>query len=260
MTRAAFAAALWAACLAAAPAHAAPKPALEVSASSGAVKVTLELSSAKIKVGGSLWYRATLTNVGKAAIGVYDRIFLNPQRILDNYNSHLDTFLEAVGPDGKQVEGRPASYILPLLNGEFGHMGPLPDRPPDPKGDRERAEVKQGVVASWKAARWPEATVREWLGLYESGYSKSGASEKEIFMARLEPGKSIATPPWRYVGDKEYRELDPRVSGEPVAGFAELWFWDFRKPGKYKVRAVHRRVYQGAVTATTPWLEVTVTP
>lgn len=102
---------------------------VEVSATSGPVKLTLAVYKTRLKVGENVRARLTVTNVGKKAFALDDFLF-NPKQdphagLHRNTASKSGTFLEALDQDGKPM---PQVFHMDTVGWEECEPGKAPVR------------------------------------------------------------------------------------------------------------------------------------
>lgn len=207
--------------------------ALTATAKKGPVQVTLRLHKSKVKLGRSLWYRLELKNVGKKALRVEDRVFLDPWAIYKNSRIKSGLYLEVLDPDGEPLTVRAGGdrqrYDWQPPAGEDYSFTPA-----------ERAEIVS-LKEKWKreGKSLQEIAIAEgsWL---DSLVDKKNLAEridprKQLWLA---PGRSTATVAWSDRGPGQYvgREDDDVAL---AAGYTQLWTYALLSPGKYRVRAVY---------------------
>ena len=217
---------------AAAPSRAAEPtaPAVELTASSGPVKITLRLLKTKVKVGESLQYQLRLTNVGKKPMEVPDTIFEDPWAIVGNFRARMDLFLVILDTKGKPLD----TWMTAPPGPEFDGTPPYWSEDPKEQKEalaKERELRKQGLS---------ETEVR--LALHEWGHQRQAAKvppPQEPERRILKPGETLTTRPWAY--DDGFTQARGEPVPKPIDPFAELILFRFHKPGRYRLCAIYER-------------------
>ena len=230
-----------------------PKAEKEVTARKGSIQLTLRLYKTKLKKEyfSNLWYQLELKNVGKKAIFIADKLFEDPKYMWDASRARYGVYIEVTEPDWK------------LMDAHMGELhGHLVYKPFSPE-DKKKVKV---AVAKWKS----EGLSPQQIDLELLGFETSDDKQKRLHPkpqgAMLEPGETLATPPWLSPDSRE-------VGKSPVESFTELDAYLFYRPGKFKIRAVYvKGLRQRAVkkvnkslddyviSVATPRIEVEILP
>lgn len=190
-----------------------------VSAQKGPLKLTLTLYSDRVPRGGPLWFRLTVTNVGKKPFEIDDPLFA-PYFLDDGEN-----FIDYLSDPFKKKN----SFHLVVL---------------DDKG----TDVAQKYQTVWAMEMdpcigFPDNSFESEL-LSKAQRRKSRAEFKERAIAEkdfkatwkhlVKPGNSIETIAWSYHGYcKDERKNPPTPPGR----FAEFYGLDLSRPGRYRIFA-----------------------
>jgi hypothetical protein len=190
-----------------------------VSAQKGPLKLTLTLYSDKVPRNGPLWFRLTVTNVGKKPFTIDDPLFA--PYFLDDGENLIDYLSD---PFKKKN-----SFHLVVL---------------DDKG-REVAQKYQTVWAMEMdpCIGFPDNSFESEL-LSKAQRRKSRAQFKERAIAEkdfkanwkrlVSPGSSIETIAWSYHGYCKGERKNPPI---PPGRFAEFYGLDLSRPGHYRIFA-----------------------
>ncbi|MBI4677980.1 MAG: hypothetical protein HY748_10400 [Elusimicrobia bacterium] len=181
------------------------------------VKITLIARDAKVKVGGSFWYRIELRNMGP-----------EPIRWMD----HDWSFFK----HGKA-----------LSDWEF--------RMTLPNGKTKRMWVDRGVHCGAEEVREVRGMAKEARRKYIEDLEFHDKLEQGLDVT-LQPGETLVTRPWRYYGGFEYCDMvkrgedpDARIPGE----FREFPGLDpFENLGAYHIKAVWTRKSIGVLWPKPP--------
>ena len=189
-----------------------------VSAQKGPLKLTLTLYSDTVPRNGPLWFRLSVTNVGKKPFNINDPIFA-PYFLDDGKN-----FIDYLGT--AEQEG---FYIVVL----------------DAKGKRVGSDyLGTGLIVDIDPCLGPYEDSWPWYKLKESWkisgadqFAKREADEKKfksLWNQVVNPGESIETIAWSYHGLCDGQRMRPPT---PPGRFAEYYKLDLKKPGDYKIYA-----------------------
>ena len=188
---------------------------VSVSGRRGPVRLTLTLYSNKVQVGQPIWYRVTLTNIGKRRFGVYESAFCSDKKhFMEVLKSHDDIkrelFIVAIGSDGKR--------LMP-----YYRLQPRGGSSADIKYKRLGSDFKVLPEEKEDERHVPNP---EFFGGPLEGCPASNT---------LEPGQSLETPVWAFEGFGPGQRPNPPI---PPGHFAEMAQFEFKKPGNYRVYAV----------------------
>lgn len=217
------------------------------------------LRKVPIKVGEPLWIRIRLTNVGKKPMFVMDDLFTGP----DDFQKTLEAGRYGVsvvitGPDGNKVPWQSTKEI-------FGMQCPENDptsseyRPTPQPGQNPKEKVQ---IEAWRKEGKSTREIYKLLNEQEAARRRREQTESKHPIARLEPGETISTRPWRYSG--KCKKDNARLPHQ-VGDFAELWNFHLDSPGTYKIRAIYsddpyRRSGGKPIEFKTPPIKITVLP
>ncbi|PIP83946.1 MAG: hypothetical protein CO113_14745 [Elusimicrobia bacterium CG_4_9_14_3_um_filter_62_55] len=222
-----------------------------VTASSGPVKMTLQVAKTTLSSKyPSLWIKLTLENIGTTHFPVVDLAFEDGP--MDLWYRHTTLKLEFGEVDKPPDDWNPNDEELPDADCWPGDSGKrfFADRDP----------------ALWYAFEQGGAqTLRRFI--------EEGVPTK-MWGPMLKPGESITTPPYAYQTlFSVWCEKQP--SPKPLGDFGEIPIYG-TKPGKYRLRAVHKMGREDwdegfkkamadigpprpeDVTFATPWITITV--
>ncbi len=187
-----------------------------VSAQKGPLKLTLTLYSDTVPRNGPLWFRLSVTNIGKKPFNINDPIFA-PYFLDDGKN-----FIDYLALNSGMKKG----FYLVVLDDKGKRVGanysgtpPLIDFDP---------------CTMWKYGNWPFskfADIRDDLAM------KRDLAEqkfKSFWPHVVSPGESIETIAWSYHGYCDSQRAHPPT---PPGRFAEYYKLDINQPGTYKIYA-----------------------
>ncbi len=231
----------------------------EVKASSGPVELTFLIYKTRIKLGESLWYQFRLRNIGSEQMIVVDRVFRSGWNLRKNINANFGTYIEIQDSNGQPL--RPAHrsdmHAHPIVNESSGLL------------EAVTPEAK-AAVAAWKKKGLSGLEIKR--NLAQLNANRAFVEADEPFRVELPPGGTIETKSWFEYHDSERlaHRQQPRAIGE----FAEIDVYDLESPGRYRIRAVYKRVpsayaknmrrngevYPDEVNFKTDWIGIEVIP
>lgn len=223
-----------------APARAVENP--SVSAKNGPIKLTLTLSSSKIKVGDPIWFRVGVTNVSDTPLRIFNCLVASDivdfaKELTSNTRAKRRIYLVVQDPDGQ------------VISDHFPH-GPI-DGCPEP-GDAEPGsadnhftevheppEVQRKVqqkVDGWAKQGLSQAQIQARLDKeYEQNNLKS-ATPPNCSGIDLQPHRTVESSTWVFKG---FCPDDRMIPPKPPGRFAELYQVQIEKPGRYRVFAIY---------------------
>lgn len=177
------------------------------------IRLTLIARDKKIKVGQTFWYRLEIQNVGREALKFFeDPSFLKNGRYYDLGRYEF----WAVQPDGQRHRMQLGNFADELTMGA---------RPPS-------AHKIPG------SENMSDAELRDYMRV---ATLRARASRR--LKVKLEPGETLLSAPWRWVGIPEHFkrvEAGLEVWTPPAGEFRELWTeFHFDKPGRYTITAYY---------------------
>jgi len=221
-----------------------PPPAVEVSGSSGSIRLTARILTTTLKVGDKLWAQLEYKNIGSTVIPVMDSLFEGDgleEEFLDDlatgfWNSRGAHFV-IIGPDGKRLPyGRENLRDYCYLKPETGDLardlwGEPRDATPGELAVIEKAEAEA------KRAGMDERGRRRLVQDALARYWKTVPNPRRIPRRRLNPGESAVSRPWPHplACVPDYGDLKVR----PRDGYMRFGGFRFEKPGRYRLRAVY---------------------
>lgn len=191
-----------------------------VSAQKGPLKLTLTLYSDTVPRGGPLWFRLTVTNVGKKPFNVNDPLFA-PYFLDDGKN-----FIDYLSLNSGMKKG----FYLAIFDDKGKWVGS------DYMGTGLIIDIDPCLGPYVGNVLWD--TLREsWKIKTADQFEKREADEKKfksLWNQVVNPGQSIETIAWSYHGLCDGQRPHPPT---PPGRFAEYYKLDLSKPGTYKVYA-----------------------
>lgn len=207
--------------------------AAEVAASSGPLRVTFRLLKDKIRLGEPLEVGVTLTNIGRERILITDAAFLGPAKRLED-RGHLKEPPYGLSVEVTDARGKRVPVKTPLLPGDTTLILP---RSHTPAESQDLADANKRVK-EWQAEGLSDTQIK--LKLFELSQEQASVRFHPPKPLWLKPDQSISLPPWRAPDDD-------RWPGPVPAGFTDLPYYAFPRPGKY-------RILLRALYGPTPWL------
>lgn len=236
----------------------------EVKASSGSIELTLLLHRTRIKAGESLWQQIRIRNVGAREIHVPSHIFNDPRELRGQSASGYGIYLEALGPDGKPLE---VKYHTSAY--QDSHISEETSGLLEVEGPKERA-----MLDRWKKQGLSEREIGMKLIDFNTRKRRAAEIHQNDPIIKLGPGQSAETKSAFFysIQDKIHNRPMPR----PIGDFEQVDFFELKKPGEYKIRAVYdfrptkksaelsRQLglpaYAEEVQLRTPWIPIAVLP
>lgn len=231
----------------------------EVKASSGPVELSFLLHKTQIKAGDYLWQQIRIRNIGEKMFVVADQVFHDPWSLRKHSSSGYGIYIEAIGPDGKRMKV------------EYSRNKQAPPMDEEVSGLLEvDGPEEQAMLDGWKKqGLGPEAINRK---LLDYNMNKRSAAEirRRWPVIKLLPGQSAETKSAFFYSIRD--EINEKPVPQAIGDFAQIDFFYFDKPGKYKIRAVYdylprelTRKYKTLISpddvlVRTPWVPVTVLP
>lgn len=245
------------------PPHAVEKvPAqAEVKASSGPVELTLLLHNTQLKAGDYLWQQVRMRNVGDKEIVVAGDVFHDPWALRDQSRSEYFVYLEARGPDGKPLKVNYQAY----REEKPDHIADVVSGLLEVEGREEKA-----MLDGWRKQGLSDREIGYKLIEFNTNKKRKVESDQHNPGIRLLPGQSVETKSAFFYSGLD--RIHKRPVPHPIGDFAQVDFFFFDKPGKYKVRAAYDGLpgklareaglpsYPGDVLVRTPWVSVEVLP
>lgn len=197
----------------------------EASGAKSPVQITLRLLKKKIKAKERFWYQIELKNVGKKRFPVISEVFYDPFELYYNCESKYDVYLEVLGPEGKKLERAPLLMDYVDTGEDDDHQT---NTPPTPK---EKAWLLKRNELVAKGVPEPDLTLA--MLEFNRELNEKERRAKPIGFW-LYPGKSTATVASSFPG---HGERTDRARRPPIGPFTEMWEYEFKQPGRYKIRA-----------------------
>lgn len=232
----------------------------EVKASSGPIELSLLLHKTQIKAGDSLWEQIRIRNVGAKKINIVDQVFFDDRALRNQSNIGYGIYLEARDPEDKPLKVwfyGPAKRAFDIDERPSGLL--------EVEGPQERA-----MLDGWKKQGLSAYEIDLKLIDFNTKKQRAAEHEQERPFVKLMPGQSAETK-----SAFSYNEMDMlrnRPRPHAIGEFTRVDFFEFKKPGTYKVRAVYNNlagelsrkvglpIYPEEVLVRTPWIPVTVFP
>ncbi|MBI5200682.1 MAG: hypothetical protein HY925_03765 [Elusimicrobia bacterium] len=228
----------------------------DVSASSGAVQLSLRIYETHVSSTEGLWYQIEVKNLGSEPLLIMDRVFFDPGHMhTEAANRAVSTFLEITDAAGRRV---PTGWPL-MPDPQEAANEPWPPEP-----YIQRTPEMQALKSKWQSEGVSEEEITRRL-IKRQGDLNYRAERESRPRRALQKGESIVTPPWFNHGfsyTSQTFERDKRPRGQ----FAEANYFSWRGPGAYRVRAVYEHApmshksapFPGRVKVRTPWITVNV--
>ena len=277
-----------------------PPPEAAAVGKKGPVQITLRLLKTTVQVKKSLWFQLELKNIGKEKLRVPDRIFRDMWQLYRNCYDQDQTYIEVQAvrsADGKPIkDASPKPYLRsegppPVFYPHYEYLG----GPDDPALGKQVNDRLDKLEAQWTKEGLSELQKKVKRHDFWSDWNRELRNEEDRAKSFwLAPGASTATYAWTYPGPYHINDVeedlgpirDAKASGDTthdpdgllaeydiekqVDNYAQLWFFQFEKPGRYKVRAVYdwdvgydrQRLARspGYIRVRTPYIEFEVLP
>lgn len=195
-----------------------------------------------VRVGEPVWFKLTIKNIGSRPITVFSDIFWEHadfRKALEaGQDSGRGVFFIVTGPDGKPMKRRESVYPH-VCSGLDEKRNPFVGPPEDPA---EQAEAKR-LISNWEKKGYSRKKIGELLNerLRNQEEAQRAAFARAHPRKILQPGQWISTRPWAFDG---FCHDEKAV---PIGDFAELWVFDFVRPGRYEVQAVYNEATGSAL-------------
>lgn len=195
-------------------------PPPSVTASSGAVQLTLRLLSPKVKLGEFPWYQIQIKNLGEKPFVVGDPMLFDPWKIESAWHNRYGIYLLVEDSNGELLLPNSGMMISDLRG------LPLPKRKEDPAYDRK----VRALFHRWKKQGLSIEEINRKLLEYPP------PTEPEPCHV-VEPGKTVASLPWHYQDNERKRK--GWVPPPGARYMTELVLFILETPGKYRMRVVY---------------------
>lgn len=206
----------------------AEEPAAQFSVKTGskresAIEVKLELFEHKIKIGRSIFVRTHIRNRSKKPMIIHEWVYRGSADLAEEWSKNcelkLGNFVEIQDSRGHPVE--PGIYIARYDSNPFEQTASTIDTATSKLIDELKAKGLSDAEINSKLRE--EVVARE-----------RRAREEKYPPVELNQGKAVKSISWC----SKLRDSELKDSVCPGAGFVELPFFAFEKPGKYRIRGV----------------------
>jgi len=207
----------------------------------GPVGLELNVLKTKLKVGEPLFVKTTIKNYSKDWMPVVDWIYRGANNLGEEWFNHLIT---EVGTT-LEVEDSRGRRVKPVLV----YLGEDINSPFDKIITSASAEEKK-LLRGWEAEG---LTSQQAIDRLNEKFRMDEKKQRDARYPsiRLEQGQSATSVSWCAARDPK---PEPLAVTCPGGGFVEMPFFEFDRPGRYRIRAVDNSVTpKDLMKWTTPW-------
>jgi len=221
----------------------------EVSATKPPVGLVLRVHKTKVKTGDYLWFQLALNNLDDKDTIPREAVFNDPREMGTQMRCRCGLYLEIIDSDRKTM---PVSIPWAPMEGSASSTA---------EDDAVAREMDAFMALPENQGLSPEERDRRLTAFVNRSRPVRSDEEKLVW-----PGKSVQTGAWYPYTYRAKKAGKPRPGR--VGDFAELPFVEFKKPGRYKVRAAYDwtpekgkpKQFRWQVRTQTPWIDLQVVP